>query len=584
MVVESPGMLSIVYYASVLKMHQEVLEGYRPGVSIVPIIISTDPTQVTQFGNKTACPAYMTIGNLPKNIRRKSSRCGQILLAYLPATKLKLVANKAARRRMLLNLFHSCLHYILQPLVDAGIHGIPMMDGLGTVRRVHPVLAVYIGDYPEQVRVTGIKTGECPKCDIPSKELGNEQFSSKARDIHSVLDALCKFGAGDYREFLDACKGVGIKPIAKPFWLQLPFVDIFQSITPDVLHQLLQGVLKHLISWLLQAYGSEEIDVRFQRLIPNHHIRIFMGGISGLSHVTGKEHGQVARAILGVIADLNLPGRQDTGRLLRAVRALLDFKYLAALMVISTHHLTLMKEALNIFHANKQIFVDLGIRKDFKILKLHSCLHYVDSIRRFGTTDNYDTQYTECLHIELAKDAYRASNKRDELPQMTTWVERGEQVQDYARYISWRGDNPTPTSSPSPLLPPHRYIKMTKFPTIQSVSITDVISNYGAQFFYGAFARFVVLWRNGPMTRAHLEQQILDVHIPFINISVYHHIWYKDRNTDLSSVDSIHIQPHRKNKKGQMLQGRFDTGLVRSGEVNSTGIQGTLVHQLRMEL
>ena len=124
-----------------------------------------------------------------------------------------------------------------------------------------------------------------------------------------------------------------------------------------------------------------------------------------------------------------------------------------------------------------------------------------------------------------------------------------------------------------------------KFPTIQSVPITDVISKYGAQFFYGAFTRFVVLWCNGPMTRSHLEQQILDVHIPFINISVYHHIWYKDRNSaNLSSVDSIHIQPPRKNKKGQMLRGWFDTGLVRSGEVSSTGIQGTLDHQLRVEL
>jgi hypothetical protein len=563
-------------------MYQEVLESCKPGASIIPVIVCSDQTQLTQFGNKKAYPFYVTIGNLPKEIRRKPSRCGWILLSYLPTTKLKLVSNKEARRRMIINIFHSCLQHILHPLVDAGVHGIAMSDGMGTICRVHPLLAVYIGDYPEQVLVTGIKTGECPKCDVSRKELGNiPQEPSKARDILSVHDALCKFDTGSYREFVDACKAVRIKPIAKPFWHQLPFVDIFQSITPDILHQLLQGVFKHMISWLDQAYGSAEIDARCQRLIPNHHIRIFAGGITGLSRVTGKEHGLMGRVILGVIADLSLPGGYDSARLLRAVRALLDFLYLAELTLISVQHLRLMKKALNTFHENKQIFVDLGIRGDFNIPKLHSCLHYVDSIRRFGTTDNYNTQHTERLHIELAKDAFRATNMRDELPQMTAWLERWEQVQEYTRYIAWRCNNPTSTPSPNPLLPPRRYIKMTKFPSVQSVPIEDVIANYGAQTFYAAFARFVLVWRsNGQIPRHRLEQEILDVHIPFINVSVYHRIRYKEQNSDLPSVDSIHIRPHGKDKKGRVVQGRFDTGLIHSGEANNMAIQGMLIQQL----
>ena len=67
-----------------------------PGVTVIPIIISSDRTQVTQFGGKTAYPLYMTIGNLPKDIRSKLSHGGQILLGYLPDTKLKLISNKAA--------------------------------------------------------------------------------------------------------------------------------------------------------------------------------------------------------------------------------------------------------------------------------------------------------------------------------------------------------------------------------------------------------------------------------------------------------------------------------------------------------
>src|SRR6266478_1608095 len=128
---------------------QMTLEEQKPGATVVPILLSSDRTQVTQFGSKTAYPVYLTIGNLPKHIGRKPARRGQILLAYLPTTKLKHVTSDVAHRRMLLNLFHSCLKKILQPLEDIGIEGIAMADGNGVLRRIHPILAVYIGDYPE---------------------------------------------------------------------------------------------------------------------------------------------------------------------------------------------------------------------------------------------------------------------------------------------------------------------------------------------------------------------------------------------------------------------------------------------------
>jgi len=188
------------------------------------LIIASDRTQVTLFGNKSAYPVYLTIGNLPKEIRRKPSRHGQILLAYLPTTKLQLVTNQASRRRMIINLFHSCLHYILKPIVKIGINGISMADGNGTVRRVHPLLAVYVGDYPEQVLVTCTKSGECPKCNISHEGLG-EAEPSEARDINGVHNALSKV-SDNYKEFKTACKKTRIKPIAQPFWGQLPFLDI----------------------------------------------------------------------------------------------------------------------------------------------------------------------------------------------------------------------------------------------------------------------------------------------------------------------------------------------------------------------
>ncbi|KIL60573.1 hypothetical protein M378DRAFT_14041, partial [Amanita muscaria Koide BX008] len=158
---------------------QNVLEARKRGATIVPVLLSSDRTQVTVFGSKTAYPVYVTIGNLPKEIRRKPSCHGQVLLAYLPASKLKHVTRVASRRRMLVNLFHFCMQRILEPLEIAGIEGVVMKDGHGTARRIHPILAVYIGDYPEQVLVTGIKTGRCPKCDVDSGNLALYPLRSK---------------------------------------------------------------------------------------------------------------------------------------------------------------------------------------------------------------------------------------------------------------------------------------------------------------------------------------------------------------------------------------------------------------------
>ena len=65
---------------------QKELEKEFPGITIIPVILSSDKTRVVLFGTKTAYPVYMTIGNIPKDIRRKPSKRTHILVGYLPTT------------------------------------------------------------------------------------------------------------------------------------------------------------------------------------------------------------------------------------------------------------------------------------------------------------------------------------------------------------------------------------------------------------------------------------------------------------------------------------------------------------------
>lgn len=67
---------------------------------------------------------YMTIGNIPKEIRRKPSAHAYVLLAYLPTTWLEHVSNKAQRWRLINNLYHACMGKVLKPLELAGVNGI----------------------------------------------------------------------------------------------------------------------------------------------------------------------------------------------------------------------------------------------------------------------------------------------------------------------------------------------------------------------------------------------------------------------------------------------------------------------------
>jgi hypothetical protein len=225
-------------------LFQEAVEKANPGATIIPIIISSDKTQLTVFGNKSAYPVYMTIGNIPKEIRRKPSRRGYVLLGYLPTSRMKNIKNTAARRRILSNVFHACMSHILEPLKEAGANGIPLTSGDGITRRGHPIYATFVGDYPEQVLVTAVKTGECATCEVPRDKLG-EDATFPLRDLERILDALDTLDEGP-TIYAQACEEAGIKPVYHPFWEDLPYTNIFRAISPDVLHQLESLRCSHL--------------------------------------------------------------------------------------------------------------------------------------------------------------------------------------------------------------------------------------------------------------------------------------------------------------------------------------------------
>jgi len=526
-----------------------------------------------------AYPVYLTIGNIPKDIRRKPSHRGQILLAYLPTTKLEHIDNIASRRRALSNLYHACVRKVASPLETAGPNGSEMWVSNGDIHRCHPLLAGFVSDYPEQLLGTYCKYGTCPKCTVPPDCLGDGK-SYPLRDLKKVLDALKTLDQGP-AAYHKNCQDAGIKPVFHPFWENLKGVNIFESITSDILHQLYQGVVKHLVSWIKSIFGAAEIDARCRRLPPNHNLRHFANGITTLSRVTGQEHSDISRIILGLIIGMKLPGNRSPVRLLRAVRSILDFLYLSQLPVHTSETLKQLQAALDRFHNNKSIFVDLGIRENFNIPKLHSLQHYISCIESLGTTDNYNTESTERLHIDFAKDAYRATNHKDEYAQMTLWLERREKVLLHQVYIDHLlSPPPIPNHSTTDMSNDTQRIHITKTPSVSLVSFDKLISNYGAVDFRQALTVFIASYKNPTLNHNQLQRAAFNIFLPFQKVPIFHKIkLWNDDPQDLidgkKSLDVIHCHPRIESKRGTELPARFDTALIHVSADPGSGVTGS---------
>ncbi|KAF7293857.1 hypothetical protein HMN09_01181700 [Mycena chlorophos] len=445
------------------------------GNTVVPVMVGTDETQLSRFsGDKKAWPVYIGPANIDADIRRKPNSHAFILIGYIPVSKFEFWSKAKDRSAARYQLYHNCMRTLLATLKDAGNNGVRMLCSDAYFRMGRPIFAGHLSDHPERCLVSCCAENRCPECLVTEGKRGMPIYSAP-RNKDATMRVLRQNAAGlnppEFEEW-------GLRQL-DPFWKDLPHCDIFRSFYPDLLHQLHKGVFKdHTVAWATASFdGSDvqkarEVDKRFKVMIDHPSLRHFRQGISLVSQWTGTEYKHMEKVFLGAING----GVAD--QVVLAVRSILDFIYYAHFDTHTDKSLEKLRNAWNLFHEHKQVFIANGARSQphFNIPKIHAMQHYVDLIRSGGSTGGTSTELTERMHIDCAKLGYRASNRKDYFSQMTKWLTRREAVHRFAAYLEWAQAAGTKQVT----IPPH--YKIAKAAPFQ-VSIQDLVTSFGAADF-----------------------------------------------------------------------------------------------------
>jgi hypothetical protein len=368
-------------------------------VTIAPLIIASDQTKLaTMCGGQQAYPVYITIGNIHESVRQKLNQHATILLGYLPCESFVGIEDKDRCACLKNELVHHVMEVLMVPLREASQLGVNMWCADRCLHCVYLIVVAFVRDWLEQNDMACTSQGGCPICMIEFEDCGSHK---KDVLMHTLGDTIAVVQA--YYEHGDTGKldKEGVK-LWKPWWAALPCINFHACITPNLLHQLHQGIFKsHIVCWMKKLVGVERIDHCFISMPRPQGACHFSKGISKCGCWTGKESKQMASQFLPVVA------RQTDPFAVLLMRTALDFMYCAHATRMTKVDVAEFESTLTIFHNTKDMLLQLKVfnnKSRFnKIPKLHMLSHYVYSTHELGMPDGYNSEAPEHLHIEFVK-------------------------------------------------------------------------------------------------------------------------------------------------------------------------------------
>ncbi|KAH9923725.1 uncharacterized protein BXZ73DRAFT_91410 [Epithele typhae] len=375
------------------------------GAMLCPVMLGADKTTVSVgTGNRAYHLLYSSLGNMHNGVRCAHSDTVSVL-AFLPIIKgTREEANNKEFHLFRKQVYHDVIKHILLPLRPYMHIPLPLRCPNGHWCAAIFDIGPFLADYPEQVYVSGIVQGWCPKCLAFPDELDNQgtpRFRALTDHLQDVFDP------GTLWDVFGVVRDV------EPFTYSFPRADIHDLVTPDLLHQLVKGTFKdHLTK--RQALGIlDDLDRQLAVVPIFTALRRFPDG-RHFSQWTGNDSKALMKVLLPALVGL-VPDD-----VVECVRVFLDFAYLARLSVHTSETVARMEELLQEFCVLRTVFIEAGVRDDVSLPRQHGLFHFPQAIILFGALIRLSTSITESKHIEAVKRPWRASNRSDALPQVLT--------------------------------------------------------------------------------------------------------------------------------------------------------------------
>ena len=128
----------------------------------MPVICVSDKTHISNFSaDQHAWPLYLMIGNIRKDICCTPKQRAWIFVGLIPCP------GKGAKDTD--DAWHSAVGTVQSPLRNLGITGPGSKWDCaeGSQRQCYPLLAAWVGDYPEQVIVAQVIYSSCLMWEFP---------------------------------------------------------------------------------------------------------------------------------------------------------------------------------------------------------------------------------------------------------------------------------------------------------------------------------------------------------------------------------------------------------------------------------
>ena len=226
-----------------------------------------------------------------------------LLLALLPVSP-KLTGESApadeALRQTNANALRAVFDLVLAPLQEVVQEGTVMDCADSKTRLCFPILSAWIADHAEHAALHGIGSKSCPKCEIPSKELGENLWKIyEARDYALYWEKAQEQESGE-AGIAEYFQQVGVY-IGCNVFAELYRVNPADLHKPDLLHNIYLGLFKHIIEWgerfLKKHKRQQAFDDAWKELPPYPGFSVPKRAYREVTQRQGKEMRNLGRCI-----------------------------------------------------------------------------------------------------------------------------------------------------------------------------------------------------------------------------------------------------------------------------------------------